>query len=100
RDLPAPIARGRGNRCEIAREHRCRGDIRDGRRRVGALQRALIPAKEKQLVFLRRAPDDATELIALQVIACGSKEVSRVEDTIPNELEHVTVKLVGTCLRD
>jgi hypothetical protein len=66
--LTAAVARGRGERREIARHHRRRRHERDvGRRRL-TRRGALIGAEEEQLVPHHRSAERAAELIAQQSI--------------------------------
>src|SRR5206468_1928508 len=70
--------------------------VEDG---IRALDRALISAKEKQFVFDNRPAQHTTELIALQRIALCGEEVSRVQRTVAQKLERVSMKLIRTRLR-
>ena len=92
--MTAAIARRRGERREVARDHLRRRDELDVVRRQLTPDRALIRAEEEQLVSHDRPTECSAELIALQPIvlalAVGTdrrKRARRVEAVVAQELE-------------
>ena len=107
RDRAAAVALGRGERREVARQHRRGGDKGDPVGRRLAKAGALVAAEEKELVAHDRAADRAAELVAVQPVAellavrsDRSEYARRVEAAVAQELERVPVQVVGARLHD
>src|SRR5262249_46374328 len=81
---------------EIAGEHRGRWDVGDGVRRIRPLQRSLITSEKEQLVLTNGSTDGPAKLVALQRVAFCGKEISRVEDSVSYEFEHVAMEGISS----
>ena len=106
RDL-APLARGRGERREVAHQHRRRRDECDVVRRRLASLRALIRGEEEHLVSNHRSAERAAELVAFQAIvaplavwADRRKGARGIEALVANELEPIAREAIGARLGD
>src|SRR5439155_6965094 len=98
RDRASSVAGWGRMRGEVARKHRGARNKSGFVRKVLTHRRSLITGEEDQLVFRNRPADRAAELIALDRVAARSKCVARVEHSIPNEFEKVTVNFVRSGL--
>ena len=67
-DLPPGVARRRGDRREVAREHLSRRHVRNLARRSLTIEGALVAAEEEQLVAEDGAAHRAAELVAPEAI--------------------------------
>src|SRR5436190_10184560 len=94
RDRASSVAGRRRKRREVARKHRDARNKRGLVRWVLTLRRPLITGEEEQPVFRNRPADRAAKLIALDRVAARRKCVARVEHSITNEFEKVTVDFV------
>ena len=98
-DLAAVLA-GWGSKCrKVASQHlRCGNKCRSFHRILpdGC---SLVTRKEKDLVFLDRAADGATELVALQTVVPQRKKIAGVELLVAHELEQIAMNRVGAGFR-
>ena len=90
-DLPAATRR-RGDTGEVAIQHGLSRHEADRLRRVALLDSSLVTAEEKHFVLHQRAADSSPELVPLQAVALRSKEVTRVEPVVPNEVEDAAIE--------
>ena len=95
--VSAGIVNGVSNGGEIPAEHGLRRRVRIGRQRLD-LPQSFVVAIEPQLVFVDRPAQRAAELVALQVVFGGGKEVARIENIIAHELECLAVERVAAAL--
>ena len=64
------------------------------------LPRALIVDEEENLLTHDGAAERAPKLVLLKCTADRTEEISRIESIIAQELEGLSVKLIGARLRD
>ena len=64
--------------------------------RFGALNGALISAKEEKLALDDGTAEGSPELVSLQRVSFRCKEVSRIEDSISHKLKRVAMEVVRT----
>src|SRR5262249_32771442 len=96
----APGVAGSGSEIREVASHHCPcRDVRYRIARVLASRRALIAAKEKELVLKNRSAESAAELIALESAALHCKILASIQQVIAHQLKSVPVKLIGTRLR-
>ena len=55
----------------------------------------MIADKEEQFVFLDRAAEHASELVALEVVVGGREKVASIQVAIAEKLENVSMKRIG-----
>ena len=61
--------------------------------------RSLIAAEEEQFVLHDRPASRSAELVALDRVASGRKEIPRIEFSVTNEFEQIAVKFIRAGLR-
>ena len=106
-DLPAVVAGRRGERREVAGEHRRRRHVSHVVVRRLIQVRALIAAEEEQPVAHDRPAERPAELVPRQPVVLSlavrpyrRKPARRIEALVAKELEQVAVEVVGARLRD
>src|SRR4029077_17276092 len=99
-DLPAAVACGRGERGEVAGQHRRRWNKRERWVSIRAGLGALITHEKEQVVFGDGPAERAAVLIAFQRVARGGKEIPGVELIIADKFKEVAVEFIGAGLRD
>src|SRR4030095_6687458 len=92
------VACRRRKSCKVAVIHRSRRDKRNQVRWILSESRSLITPEKEQFVLYDGPAGRSTELVALDRVASGSKEVPRVEFSITNEFEKITMKFIRTGL--
>ena len=93
------LARRRSKCGEVALLHRGRRHIACIERGIGTLNCGLVAAKEEQFVLDNRTAQDSAELVALQRVALGGKEVARVQRPVAQKLEEIAVEFIRSGLR-
>ena len=96
--LCAAVAGRRGERGEVASQHRRGRRVADDRRRVALFDAALVAAEQEQLVLHDRRAQRAAKLIAVQIVLLRREVVALVEAVVAVELERVAVDLVRSGL--
>ena len=95
----AALTGGRGERAEIAADHRWRRYRGMGVRRRPAVRRALKSKKEKHLIRCDRPAGSAAVLVSLQIVLTVLEKVARVEHGVADKPERVAVELVRAGFR-
>src|SRR5262249_54336937 len=85
---------------EISVERRRRGQKSQRLGRCLTVARALVSAKEEELLLADRPAKGAAELVALESIVGRREEIACVQRAVAEEFEDVSVELVGSRLRN
>src|SRR5262249_38606271 len=86
-------------RDKISAEHFFGGAVSGGGERR-QLPQSFVERMKPDAIFAQRPSDRAAELVALQVLFCGSEEAPGVENSVSEELEDFAVELIRPALCD